>query len=161
MRIRLNPLVTIVALGMFAASGAALAQTEACGGGKPKLTKKVDKPLGEAQKARDAKNWEEVLVKVAEAEAVPVEKSEYDLFWMNEFKGIAHANLQKFPEAGSELQAGMNSPWAPLWTPPRMPADGKVVTAATFSEPGTYVLKALADDGALTGEQDVTVTVTK
>jgi hypothetical protein len=91
-------------------SGAALAQTEACGGAKPKLTKKVDKPLGEAQKARDAKNWEEVLVKVAEAEAVPVDKSVYDTFWMNEFKGIAHANLKKFPEALAELEAGMKSP---------------------------------------------------
>jgi tetratricopeptide (TPR) repeat protein len=119
-------MVTIVALGMFAVSGAALAQTEACGGGKPKLTKKVDKPLGEAQKARDAKNWEEVLVKVAEAEAVPVEKSEYDLFWMNEFKGIAHANLQKFPEAVSELQAGMNSPC--------MTEDGKPLRAKVLMQ---------------------------
>jgi hypothetical protein len=42
-----------------------------------------------------------------------------------------------------------------------MPADGKVVAQATFSEPGTYVLKALADDGGLTGYQDLTVTVTK
>ena len=60
-----------------------------------------------------------------------------------------------------DTRAGMNSPWAPLWTPPRMPADGKLVTQATFSEPGTYLLKALADDGGLTGYQDVTVTVTK
>ena len=110
MRIRLNPVVAILAVGMFAVSGAAVAQTEACGGAKPKLTKKVDKPLGEAQKARDAKNWEEVLVKVAEAEAVPVDKSVYDTFWMNEFKGIAHANLKKFPEALAELEAGMKSP---------------------------------------------------
>jgi hypothetical protein len=60
-----------------------------------------------------------------------------------------------------DTRAGMNSPWAPLWTPPRLPADGRIVTEATFSAPGTYVLKALADDGALTGFQDVTVTVTK
>jgi len=60
-----------------------------------------------------------------------------------------------------DTRANMNSPWAPLWTPPRLPADGKIVTEATFSEPGTYVLKALADDGALTGYQDLTVTVTK
>ncbi len=110
MRIRFNPVAAVVVLGLFGTSGAALAQTEACGGPKVKLTKKVDKPLGEAQKARDAKNWEEVLVKVAEAEAVPVEKSEYDKYWMNEFKGIAHANLNKFPEAIAELDAGFNSP---------------------------------------------------
>jgi hypothetical protein len=42
-----------------------------------------------------------------------------------------------------------------------MPADGKVAVHATFSEPGTYVLRGLADDGALTGWDDVTVTVTR
>ena len=40
-----------------------------------------------------------------------------------------------------------------------MPADGKVVVHATFSEPGTYVLRGLADDGALFGGDEVTVTV--
>ena len=42
-----------------------------------------------------------------------------------------------------------------------MPADGKIVVQATFAEPGTYVLKALADDGALLGNDSVTVSVTK
>ena len=32
-----------------------------------------------------------------------------------------------------------------------MPADGKITVKATFAEPGTYVLRALADDGALLG----------
>ena len=58
-----------------------------------------------------------------------------------------------------DTRAGANSPWAPLWTPPEMPADGKVVVHATFSEPGTYVLRGLADDGALFGSDEVTVTV--
>ena len=47
-----------------------------------------------------------------------------------------------------------------LWIPPTLPADGKVRAQVTFSKPGTYVLRAHADDGALTGDQDVTVTVT-
>jgi hypothetical protein len=59
-----------------------------------------------------------------------------------------------------DTRAGMNSPWAPLWTPPRLPADGKIVVQATFAEPGTYILKALADDGALLGSDTVTVSVT-
>jgi hypothetical protein len=58
-----------------------------------------------------------------------------------------------------DTRAGANSPWAPLWTPPEMPADGKVVVHATFSQPGTYVLRGLADDGALFGSDDITVTV--
>ena len=60
-----------------------------------------------------------------------------------------------------DTRAGANSPWAPIWAPPPMPADGKVTVHATFAEPGTYVLRGQADDGALLGSDDVTVTVTR
>ena len=60
-----------------------------------------------------------------------------------------------------DTRANMNSPWSPLCTPPVMPKDGKVVVKATFDEPGTYLLRGLADDGALFGGDSVTVTVTK
>jgi len=56
---------------------------------------------------------------------------------------------------------GANSPWAPVWVAPDMPADGKISVKATFADPGTYVLRGLADDGALTGSDDVTVTVAR
>jgi hypothetical protein len=59
-----------------------------------------------------------------------------------------------------DTRTGANSPWAPVWVAPAMPADGRVVTQATFDTPGTYVLRGLADDGALTGGDNVTVTVT-
>jgi hypothetical protein len=49
----------------------------------------------------------------------------------------------------------------PGWTPPTIPADGRVVTTARFSEPGTYVIRGLADDGYLYTPADVTVTVTQ
>jgi hypothetical protein len=58
-----------------------------------------------------------------------------------------------------DTRTGANSPWAPIWSAPEMPKDGKVVVHATFSEPGTYTLRGVADDGALTGFDDVTVTV--
>ena len=60
-----------------------------------------------------------------------------------------------------DTRAGANSPWAPLWAPPVLPADGKLVVQATFDAPGTYVLRGLADDGALFGGDSVTVTVTR
>lgn len=60
-----------------------------------------------------------------------------------------------------DTRAGMNSPWAPLWQAPELPADGRISVRATFDQPGTYVLHGLADDGALTGSDVVTVTVTK
>lgn len=59
-----------------------------------------------------------------------------------------------------DTRAGANSPWAPVWGTPDMPADGRITVRATFDEPGTYVLRGLADDGALLGSEDVTVTVT-
>jgi hypothetical protein len=63
--------------------------------------------------------------------------------------------------AWEDTRAGANSPWAPILIAPEMPADGKVVVHATFKEPGTYVLRARADDGALLGDEEVTVTVTR
>ena len=59
-----------------------------------------------------------------------------------------------------DTRTGANSPWAPLWIPPPIPHDGRWLTRATFDTAGTYVLRALADDGALLGYQDLTVTVT-
>jgi hypothetical protein len=58
-----------------------------------------------------------------------------------------------------DTRTGANSPWAPLWTPPPVPPDGKYPAQVTFDEPGTYVLRALADDGALFGNQELTVAV--
>jgi hypothetical protein len=59
-----------------------------------------------------------------------------------------------------DLNVGANSPWAPVWFAPPMPADGRITTTVTFDVPGTYVLRARADDGPATTDADVTVTVT-
>ena len=48
----------------------------------------------------------------------------------------------------------------PGWTPPSVPDDGKVVTTARFSAPGTFVIRAMADDGYLYTPADVSVSVT-
>ena len=53
-----------------------------------------------------------------------------------------------------------NSPWANYWYPPPLPPDGVFETEVRFDEPGTYVLRCLASDGALGVDSDVTVTVT-
>lgn len=59
-----------------------------------------------------------------------------------------------------DLRVGANSPWAPVWFAPAMPSDGRVTTTVTFDAPGTYRLRARADDGPATTDEDVTVTVT-
>ena len=41
-----------------------------------------------------------MLAKAAEADAaLPSRRPSYDKYWMHEFKGIAYANLKKYPEA--------------------------------------------------------------
>jgi hypothetical protein len=59
-----------------------------------------------------------------------------------------------------DTRSGANSPWAPRWMAPPLPEDGKWETQVTFDQPGTYVLRCLAADGALGTDRDITVTVT-
>jgi hypothetical protein len=58
-----------------------------------------------------------------------------------------------------DTRTGGNSPWAPHWTAPQLPTDGKQTTTAWFKTPGEYVLRVRADDGALTADQQVTIVV--
>jgi hypothetical protein len=60
-----------------------------------------------------------------------------------------------------DTRAGANSPWAPLWSAPKLPADGRQEVHVTFDMPGTYVLRCRADDGALVADEDVTITVVR
>ena len=64
-------------------------------------------------------------------------------------------------KAWEDTRAGANSPWAPLWAAPKVPADGKLEVQVTFDEPGTYVLRCRADDGALVADEEVTITVVR
>jgi hypothetical protein len=64
-------------------------------------------------------------------------------------------------KAWEDTRTGANSPWAPLWSPPPVPEGGKYETQVTFDEPGTYVLRGRADDGALFSDEEVTVNVTR
>jgi hypothetical protein len=59
----------------------------------------------------------------------------------------------------TDTRAYANSPWSPPYEIPEPPADNTWVVRATFQEPGTYVLRAVASDGALFSYENVTVTV--
>ncbi len=60
-----------------------------------------------------------------------------------------------------DTRAGANSQWSPLWVPPPAPADGNWKVQVTFNEPGAYVLRWRASDGALWADENITVTVTR
>ena len=80
------------------------------------------------------------------------------------YRGPAGAKVTFDPpqvKPWEDTRAGANSPWAPLWIAEPMPADGKTPVRVTFSEPGTYVLRCLTDDGALTSSEDVTILVVR
>ena len=59
-----------------------------------------------------------------------------------------------------DSRTNANSPWAPYWMVPPQPKDGKWVTNATFQQPGDYVLRCMANDGALDDTREVAVNVT-
>jgi hypothetical protein len=61
----------------------------------------------------------------------------------------------------TDTRAYANSPWSPPYNIPEPPPDGKWVVQATFQEPGTYVLRAIASDGSLFTNENVTVSVTR
>ncbi len=80
------------------------------------------------------------------------------------YRGPAGAKVTFDPpqiKAWEDTRAGADSPWAPLWVPPTVPTDGRIPVHVTFSEPGTYVLRCRADDGALVADDEVTIVVTK
>lgn len=65
------------------------------------------------------------------------------------------------PKTWEDTRAGANSQWAPLWEPPPAPADGNWKVAVSFDQPGVYILRWHASDGALWTDEDITVTVTR
>lgn len=64
-------------------------------------------------------------------------------------------------KAWTDSRAWGNSAWSPPYVIPEPPVDGKWETKVTFSEPGVYVLRAIASDGSLFTYENVTVSVTK
>ena len=62
-------------------------------------------------------------------------------------------------KAWEDTRNNADSPYSPGWKTPPAPPDGKWAVQATFSEPGTYVLRSLAHDGGLLATEDVTFVV--
>ena len=58
-----------------------------------------------------------------------------------------------------DYRLNSDSPWSPGWETPPLPPDLQWPVAATFSEPGEYVVRVMATDGGLTDHVDVAVTV--
>jgi hypothetical protein len=78
------------------------------------------------------------------------------------YRGPGNVSFEKDQvKVWEDTRAGANSQWAPLWTAPKPPPDGKWSATVTFDAPGDYVMRWHASDGALTADQDIKVTVTR
>jgi hypothetical protein len=101
----------IAAIVAFGFAGQVMAQGACTGDGK--INPKLKKSMGAAQDAAKASDWQGAIARSQEAEAVPVDKTEYEQFLLHEFKGIAYSNLKQYDDASKELEASVNSPCMP------------------------------------------------
>jgi tetratricopeptide (TPR) repeat protein len=90
----------------------AAAQSGACTGGG-KISKTIAKPMTAAQDAIKAKKWQEALTRLRESESTPGAKSQFDAYYIAEFRGYAYLNLRQEADAARELEAALNSPCMP------------------------------------------------
>ncbi len=113
MAIRSGLTIAVATIGImgFGFSSTVAAQGACTGGGK--ISKQIAKPMKAAQDAQNARKWQEVLTRTREAESTPGAKSQFDLYWMAEFRGYAYHNLRQTAEAARELEAGLNNPCMP------------------------------------------------
>jgi Tetratricopeptide repeat len=111
--IRSGLTIAVATIGImgFGFSSTVAAQGACTGGGK--ISKQIAKPMKAAQDAQNARKWQEVLTRTREAESTPGAKSQFDLYWMAEFRGYAYHNLRQTAEAARELEAALNNPCMP------------------------------------------------
>ncbi|HMF99237.1 MAG TPA: hypothetical protein VKE96_33290 [Vicinamibacterales bacterium] len=79
------------------------------------------------------------------------------------YRGAGNAVTFDPPQAEvwEDTRDGGRSPWSAGWVVPPIPEGNRWQAHATFAEPGTYVIRALAHDGGLFTSQDVTIIVSK
>lgn len=75
------------------------------------------------------------------------------------YRGDGHAVTFDPRQFKAYWDSRSNSPWTPGWQAPPLPDDGRLEVAAMFDQPGDYVLRAMAHDGAFDTTRDVTVRV--
>ncbi len=70
-------------------------------------------------------------------------------------------SIRRRPKVWEDTRDGGGSPWSAGSMTPPVPEGNTWQARATFAEPGTYVIRALAHDGGLFSSQDVTIVVSK
>jgi tetratricopeptide (TPR) repeat protein len=104
----------LAAAGVVGVTAGALAPVAAIAAeaAKPKLSASVMKPLKAAQDAMTAKNWDEALVHLKEAQAVQPQ-TPYDTFMMDEIGWYVLLQKKDYAGAVGALEASVNSGFVP------------------------------------------------
>ena len=74
----------------------------------PKLSAAVGKPLIAAQNAMNAKNWDEALVQIEAAQAVP-EKTPYDAYMVDELGWYIYLQKKDYAKSAETLERALAS----------------------------------------------------
>jgi hypothetical protein len=94
-------------------------------------------------------------------QTVPATPNGLWLSWIV-YRGPRHVTFAPLQmKTWQDTRTYANSPWSPPYVMPPVPPDGKWTVEASFDEPGTYVLRAIASDGALFAGENVTVSVSR
>ena len=75
------------------------------------------------------------------------------------YRGDGHAVTFDPKQFKAYWDSRSNSPWTPGWKAPPVPDDGRVAVTATFNEPGRYILRVMAHDGASDTTRDISIAV--
>jgi Tfp pilus assembly protein PilF len=102
----------LAAAGVVGVTAGVLAPTAAIAAEGQKLSAKVMKPLKAADEAMKAKNWDQALVHVKEAQAVQPQ-TPYDGFMINELGWYILLQKKDYAAAATALEAAVNSGFVP------------------------------------------------
>jgi outer membrane protein assembly factor BamD (BamD/ComL family) len=114
----------LAAAGLVGIVGGSLAPATAVAAAakKNQLSEKVLKPLKAAQDAITAKNWDEAMVHIQEAQAVEG-RTAFDDYQINDFAWFVYYQKKQIPEASAALEQVVNSGFvAPEVMPQRLKA---------------------------------------
>jgi tetratricopeptide (TPR) repeat protein len=105
----------LAAAGLVGVVGGTLAPSTAiaaAAAAKNKVSDAIMKPLKAAQDSINAKNWDEAMLHIQEAQAVP-NRTAFDDFTINDFSWFVLYQQKKLPEAAAALEQVVNSGFVP------------------------------------------------
>jgi hypothetical protein len=128
-----------------------------------KMTARVGQPVALRAVATDdgKPTTRPMLAALGQSHFVPNSATGLRLSWF-EYRGAGRVDFDP-PQikVWQDNRDGGDSPWSAGWKTPPVPPDNRWSVKATFHEPGTYVLRALAHDGGMVAYDDVVIAVTR